>query len=86
MTTILVVLLIVAFALASEALRERRQGRHGVERRVVTYAGLHESRVTYRLEAIRRRSAVAAQDRYLSGGPTAIGRRVSHRAVSTARA
>lgn len=80
MTTILVVLLIVAFVLASEALRERRHDRHGVERRVVTYAGQHDSRVSYRLDTMRREHANAAHARFAAGGHSSRGIAVTVRA------
>jgi hypothetical protein len=85
-TTILVVLLLVALVLASEALRERRHDRHGVERRVVTYAGLHDSRISARLEAIRRRSSGSFLDRSIAGGQPSLGRRTPIQTPRTARA
>lgn len=82
MTTFLVVLLIVAFVLASEALRERRHDRHWVERRVVTYAGQHDSRIIYRLDAIRRDHANAARARFVAGGRSTLGHPISRIAVT----
>lgn len=85
MTNILVVLLVVAFVLAAEALRERRHDRHGLERRVVLYAGAHESRISARLGAIRR-AHVAAPARAVAGGTQAPGRRVTDRMGGPVRA
>jgi len=85
MTNILVVLLVVAFVLAAEALRERRHDRHGVERRVVLYAGAHESRISARLGAIRR-AHVAAQAPVVVHGAPAIGRRSTDRMGEPVRA
>ena len=86
MTTILVILLLVSFALASEALRERRHDRHGVERRVVTYAGQHDSRVSARLEAMRRGSSGSFLDRSIAGGQPSLVRRTPIQTARIARA